>query len=197
MNHALALSLPTIVIPALTGLSPANNSNEHLSITSEETSWIGEKFDLDRSQVTIKHNFSISSLSASIYTLAYVVGSLMSNFLDPLGRKKSLMLGNIPYFFCWLSFYYSNSLQTIYITLAVFGLTSGGLEAPILLYLSEIAEPNMRTILMVIANFTVEIGAALIYFLGNQMPWRDASLVCAVAPIIAILIIIIVSFFRT
>lgn len=117
----------------------------------------------------------------------------MTNLLDPLGRKKSLILGNIPYFICWLAFYYSNSVQSICITLAVMGFIGGLLEAPIILYISEIAEPSIRTILLFSINFSLEIGSALVYFLGNQMPWRDATLICATVPIAAILFIIIVS----
>lgn len=136
-----------------------------------------------------------NNFPASIYTLFFVIGSLMSSFLDPLGRKKTLMLGNIPYFIGWLSLYYSNSLWSIYITLAIMGITSGSLEAAVVLYISEISLPSIRTILLTSTNFAFELGAALIYMLGNRMPWRDATLICASVPVGAILIMIIVSFF--
>lgn len=42
LNFSLATNLPTIIIPALTGLNPSNNPNEHLKLSPEQQSWIGE-----------------------------------------------------------------------------------------------------------------------------------------------------------
>lgn len=35
-------TIPTIVIPALTGILNKHNQNEFLSITSEQASWLGK-----------------------------------------------------------------------------------------------------------------------------------------------------------
>lgn len=120
----------------------------------------------------------------------------MTHFLDPLGRKKSLILGNISFVICWLSFYYSNSVQSICITFSMIGFVSGLIEAPTVLYISEISLPHMRTFLLVTTNFTLEIGAALVYFLGSKMPWRDVTLIFITVPIAAIVIcwIVIINF---
>lgn len=63
-----------------------------------------------------------------------------------------------------------------------------------MLFLSEVAEVRIRTILLIVHNITFEIGAALVYYMGNQMPWRDATLFYAMVPIMAILSLSIVSF---
>lgn len=41
-NMGLALAFPTIVVPAVLGLSDAINPNESLHMTADEASWLGE-----------------------------------------------------------------------------------------------------------------------------------------------------------
>lgn len=197
LNNGLAISFPTIIIPALTGLNSQHNPDEHLTITAEQASWIGEKKwevqGLNVRKTSTSLLIVIEYISAAIYSLTFMFGSLLSSFLDPLGRKKSIILGNVPFLIGWLCLYYSNSLWTIYISLAILGATGGCLESPIICYVSEVVEPSIRTILLATTSFTVEFGIASVYFLGNQMPWRDAALVCAAVPIVAALIMLIVS----
>lgn len=42
LNAGFMLALPTIIIPALSGLNLSNNPNEQLTITPAEASWIGK-----------------------------------------------------------------------------------------------------------------------------------------------------------
>lgn len=138
LNFALAYNLSTIIIPALTGLNPNNNPNEHLVITPAESSWIGE-YNLFRFlDLTLAHN-GVYSISASLFAVFVVFGCLMTGFLDPLGRKKSIILCNIPFLVCWIYLYTSDSVWPIYVALAVLGLSSGLSEAPILNYIGEIS----------------------------------------------------------
>lgn len=127
LNFSLATNLPTIIIPALTGLNPANNPDEHLKITPEQQSWIGE---FSRTIVPIQNriNEKMYSIAASIFALFVVFGCLMTGFLDPLGRKKSIILCNIPFLAGWIYLYYSDSVWAIYLTLAVCGFFAGELK---------------------------------------------------------------------
>lgn len=79
-------------------------------------------------------------------------------------------------------------------SLALMGLTSGLLEAPVICYIGEISEPKIRTILSATTNLTIEFSAALVYFLGSKMPWRDACVFFATIPVIGALLMIFVSF---
>lgn len=142
----------------------------------------------------IQTNDNISLISASLFPMFVVFGCLMTGFLDPLGRKRSIILCNIPFFIGWIYLYYSDSVWAIYVTLAVFGLFSGLSEAPVLNYIGEISEPSVRAILSSTTSLTFEIGAAVDYFLGNQMPWRNAVLIYTLIPIIGILTMLFVSF---
>lgn len=60
LNFSLATNLPTIIIPALTGLNPANNPVEHLKITPEQQSWIGE---FDRITIVPNQNRLIKQIT--------------------------------------------------------------------------------------------------------------------------------------
>lgn len=63
-----------------------------------------------------------------------------------------------------------------------------------IIVIGEVAEPKIRTILSSTTSLTNEFSGVFIYFLSNNMPWRDVSLVCANVPIIAAFIMSVVSF---
>jgi hypothetical protein len=42
--------------------------------------------------------------------------------LEPLGRKRSMILVNIPHIVAWLMFHYASSLRDMYISAVLLGL---------------------------------------------------------------------------
>lgn len=112
----------------------------------------------------------------------------MTSFFDVIGRKKAIIVCNIPVLFGWIYlYYYSTSIFDIYIILALFGITFGCSEAPIFNFIGELAEPNIRVILAITASISVELGRSIIYALANQMPWRDMCLLFAAISIAGII----------
>lgn len=67
------------------------------------------------------------------------------------------------------------------------------MEAPIYTFIGEIAEPSIRGILTASTTIAAALGIALIYFLGTQMAWRNAALVCVFVPILSIFLTAFVS----
>lgn len=57
---------------------------------------------------------------------------------DPLGRKRSMMLVNIPFAIGWLMLYQANGVWMVFFGFAMQGLAIGLGEAPVLNYLGEI-----------------------------------------------------------
>lgn len=53
LDIGLSVAFPTIVIAALTGLNNSNNQNEFLSLTSVQSSWLGELHNKIHSHRTI------------------------------------------------------------------------------------------------------------------------------------------------
>lgn len=110
------MAFPSIVIPSLTGVSKALNPDETLHITAVQASW----------------------LASSVF-IGQPFGSICSAFLtDGLGRRKTMLLVNIPNITAWLLLARTNSLPLVYFAFALFGIGAGLMEAPIMTYLGEI-----------------------------------------------------------
>lgn len=107
--------MPTIVIPAVTGILNENNRNEFLTMTAEEASWIG-----------------------SVEYLLLPFGSLASGLItDSLGRKWSMILMNIPFIIGWFMLYQAKFVWQIFVGFALLGF-SIGLTVQVSVYFGEI-----------------------------------------------------------
>lgn len=116
LDLGLAVAFPTIVIPALMGLNNENNPNETVQLTAVQASWLG-----------------------SIGYIMEPLGSILSGWIsEPLGRKRAMMIVNIPHLFAWLLLYYSTTLWEIFLANILLGLGVGVMEAPIITYVGEI-----------------------------------------------------------
>lgn len=66
-------------------------------------------------------------------------GSVLSGWItEPLGRKKALIIINIPHLIAWCLLYKSSTLSEIFIANAIFGLGVGLMKAPCATYAGEI-----------------------------------------------------------
>lgn len=136
LDLGMAVALPTIVIPALRGLKN-RAPDEFLHFTPVQASWFGKsETHLGNDFV---HNVDISIISGSIAYICQPVGSVLSGIvLEPLGRKRSMILVNIPHIIAWLMLYQAGSLEEMYIAAILLGLGVGFMEAPIVTYVGEI-----------------------------------------------------------
>jgi MFS family permease len=76
------------------------------------------------------------------------LGSVLSGIvLERLGRKKSMILVNFPHLIGWFIFYFATSVPMLYVSAVIMGLGIGFMEAPIITYVGEISQPEMRGIL--------------------------------------------------
>ncbi|KAJ4442885.1 hypothetical protein ANN_04478 [Periplaneta americana] len=70
---------------------------------------------------------------SSINLICVPLGCLVSGAItQPLGRKKSMMLVNIPFIVAWIMFHYSSNVGMLYASLVLTGTGGGLLEAPTL-----------------------------------------------------------------
>lgn len=108
--------MSTVIIPALTGLNNENNPAEALRLTPTESSWL-----------------------ASILFICQPIGSLLSGWLcEPLGRKRAMIIVNIPHIIAWTILIYSTELWQVFLAFGLLGLGAGIMEAPIITYVGEI-----------------------------------------------------------
>ncbi|XP_014273037.1 facilitated trehalose transporter Tret1 [Halyomorpha halys] len=155
-DNGLVLSMPTIVIAALL------DSGGDISLDAEQATWF-----------------------ASIAYLCQPLGSVFSGMMmEPLGRKKSMMLLNIPFLTAWTMLYLANSVATLYIAGAIMGFGVGCTEAPILTYVGEITEPRFRGTLTSYAQLCGSLAYVVLYAIGYLTTWRNTVLCCAAVPVI-------------
>ncbi|GAB0097350.1 facilitated trehalose transporter Tret1 [Sergentomyia squamirostris] len=161
LDLGLSVAIPTIIIPALRGSLANADPTEMLTLTEEEASWLG-----------------------SIAFICQPVGSVLSGWVtEPLGRKLSMILVNIPHIIAWIMLYYAGSLSELYTAAILLGLGVGFMEAPIITYVGEISEPAIRGILTSCAGVSVMLGVFIVYFLGTVVTWRVAALICLTVPL--------------
>lgn len=84
-------------------------------------------------------NELINNFTGSMGYICQPIGSVFSGLVsEPLGRKKAMILVNIPHIIAWTMLYFTSSLEEIYIAATLLGLGVGFMEAPIITYVGEI-----------------------------------------------------------
>nr|CAD7412758.1 unnamed protein product [Timema cristinae] len=164
LDLGMCVAFPTIVIPSI------QNVAGPLSFDDEETSWFG-----------------------SISLLCQPVGSVISGvLLERLGRKRSLLLVNIPPVVAWLLFYFARSKDTMFAAGAIMGFGMGFMEAPIVTYVAEISQPEIRGVLTSYAEICIQIGFFVEFLFGSVTDWKMAAAISAGVPLVTILAITLV-----
>ncbi|KAF6197465.1 hypothetical protein GE061_020171 [Apolygus lucorum] len=161
-DNGLVLSFPTIVVAAL-----HNASSGELSFDTDQAQWF-----------------------SSISLLCQPLGSLFSGLaMGPLGRKRSMMLLNIPFFTGWAIVYFAENVAMLYLAAAIMGFSVGCTEAPILTYVGEITEPKYRGTLASYAQLCGSIAYFVVYLLNYITSWRTTAIFCSFVPIVTLLAI--------
>jgi len=161
LDLGMTVAFPTIVIPVLL------DSKSGLSFTTSQASWFG-----------------------SIGFICQPLGSVLSGIvLEPLGRKYSMLLVNVPHIIGWYLFYTASSLLTMFTAIVIMGLGVGFMEAPIITYVGEISEPRFRGMLTSYAGIFVSLGFVVIYAMGNFTDWQHVAAISCTVPVITILAI--------
>ncbi|CAI6375234.1 unnamed protein product [Macrosiphum euphorbiae] len=93
--------------------------------------------------IVIQHLYRNSD--RSILFIFHPTGSFLSGCLqERYGRKRCMILANVPSIFGWILLYYTHSTVSLYSSTVLMGLGIGFSEAPILSYIGEITEPRLR-----------------------------------------------------
>uniref|UniRef100_A0A336LS95 CSON014628 protein n=1 Tax=Culicoides sonorensis TaxID=179676 RepID=A0A336LS95_CULSO len=103
LNLGIAMNYPTIAIPPLKG-TRNREDDEVITFTEVHASWFG--------------------------SMAYIcqpIGSLLSGVIvEKLGRKRGMMVVNIPHIIAWLMLYFAQDIYTVFIANLLLGL--GGIS---------------------------------------------------------------------
>lgn len=167
LDLGLAGAFPTVAIPALTGTVENIDSDNRLHFTEEQASWFG-----------------------SVGFICTPIGCLLSGYVtEPLGRKNAMLLLNIPHIVAWIILHFAGSVTEMYIGAILMGLGTGFMEAPVVTYVGEICQPQIRGILTSYAGVMATFGYFLGYLFGTVFMWRTVALVCLSVPFMTMIAI--------
>ena len=93
----------------------------------------------------------------------------------------------------WIVLNKAASIEVLYMSSILAGITIGFTEAPGLTYVSEITTPKLRGILVMYNNYNVGVGVMLMFLLASFTDWRSACLVCVGLTIFSTMLLIFVS----
>lgn len=179
----LAVAFPTIVIPALKINNAVVDTGNYTTVILEDNGPV-ESFHLTAEQI---------SWFGSIAFICQPLGGVMSGWVtEPFGRKKAMFLVNIPFVAAWIMMFLAGSATQVLIADVLMGVGVGFMEAAVLTYVGEIAEPAIRGLLTSCASLSVTLGVFVTYFLGSVVYWRTAALICLSVPVATAIAILFV-----
>ncbi|XP_076220601.1 facilitated trehalose transporter Tret1 isoform X2 [Nomia melanderi] len=164
LTFGSTLGFSTILIPEL------KKENSEIPVTMEELTWI-------------------SSLNLFLVPIGCFVSGPVSQYL---GRKRTMMLINIPFIIAWIIFHYATNAAMLFTALALTGLTGGLLEAPVMTYVAEVTQPHLRGMLSATSSMSVILGIFTQMLGGKLTTWRTVALINIVYPVICFMALCVV-----
>ncbi|XP_015115507.1 facilitated trehalose transporter Tret1 isoform X2 [Diachasma alloeum] len=164
LTFGSTLGFPTILLPAL------QKNDPDIPVTMEDLTWI-------------------SSINLFAVPLGCVVSGPLSQYL---GRRKTMLISNIPFVASWVILHYSTNAPMLFIALSLTGLTGGLTEAPVLTYVAEVTQPHLRGMLSATSTMSVILGIFTQLLTGSLTDWRTACLINLIYPVVCFLTLAIV-----
>lgn len=128
---------------------------------------------------------------ASLSSAGTPFGCLLSGYvMDRLGRKKTLIMIEIPLIIGWLMIAFASNLGMIYAGRILVGFGSGLVGAPCRVYTSEVTQPHLRGMLGAFAAVGISLGVLFQYTVGSFVTWQVLSGVSAIIPMVALICMI-------
>ena len=142
---------------------------------------------------TLNYTFIFLLYAGSILFIFHPTGSFLSGFLqERYGRKRCMILANVPSIFGWILLYYTHSTVSLYSSTVLMGLGIGFSEDPILSFIGDITEPRLRGSMASLACTSSMLGGLLTYFLGYLFECWTVALLSTLCPITCICLVILV-----
>ncbi|KAL1517465.1 hypothetical protein ABEB36_001228 [Hypothenemus hampei] len=140
-----------------------NNKNSTLCISSQE-----------------------GALMAVMPLLGAVIGAISAaNIVDYFGRKKTIILTSLPFFFAWLMVAFATSALHLHIARFIAGVADGVTFTVVPMYIGEIAEPRVRGLLGSSCSVSWIFGFLLINLIGSYLSIKTTALVSSSICILA------------
>ncbi|CAD7085149.1 unnamed protein product [Hermetia illucens] len=169
ISAGTALAWTSPVIPQLEkpdNVSEATNAtNGEFYLTSDQTSWVG-----------------------SLLAIGAMFGAIPAGYLaDKIGRKYTAILMDIPFIVSLLILRYATSAAMLYAGRFLIGISTGSFCVVAPMYISEIAETNIRGQLGTFFQLSLTIGILITNFVGALVDWVALSTICLLFPAILLI----------
>ncbi|XP_069704012.1 facilitated trehalose transporter Tret1-like [Periplaneta americana] len=147
---------------------------------------------LEEEDSVIKINDEQASWIASLSSVTTPIGCIVSGYLmDLIGRKRTLIITEIPLILGWILISTSSAVEMIYVGRLLVGLGSGMVGAPARVYTGEVTQPHLRGMLSALASVGVSLGVLIEYALGAVVTWQVLAGISAAIPMMALLLIML------
>ncbi|XP_011503775.1 PREDICTED: facilitated trehalose transporter Tret1-2 homolog [Ceratosolen solmsi marchali] len=140
----LSMAYSAVLIPNL------EDQNSEVYATKVETSWI-----------------------ASIVVVTAPLGALIGGFfMETFGRLRTLQFGAVPCVIGWIFIALAQNVPMILIGRLLAGLATALATSPAIVYITEVARPDLRGSLISFGPTLASFGMVLSYLKGAFLPWR-------------------------
>ncbi|KAL2740650.1 facilitated trehalose transporter Tret1-like isoform X2 [Vespula squamosa] len=144
------------------------------------------------STIPIVQGSSEESWIASMSSIGTPIGCLLSGYMmDMFGRKRSLIITEIPALLGWILIAAATDIHMIYAGRFFVGLGSGMVGAPARVYASEVTQPHLRGMLTAMSSVGVSTGVLIEYALGSLLSWNLCAAISGILPLAALLLMFI------
>ncbi|HTQ97588.1 MAG TPA: sugar porter family MFS transporter [Candidatus Acidoferrum sp.] len=151
--------------------------------------------------IFVRHSFSLSTvmeeLVVSIVLVGAMIGALVGGAVaDHIGRRATLVWAGIIFIIGSVLAPLSPNVYVLIVARAIIGLGIGFTSVTAPVYVSELAPPQSRGMLIGLYQFALTIGIALAdlvgYYLANQEAWRLMFGIAAVPTVFFLAVILTV-----
>ncbi|XP_033231850.1 facilitated trehalose transporter Tret1-like [Belonocnema kinseyi] len=177
----LSMAYSAVIIPVLRGSENSTETNS--SLTNENATF--QELHASKEQC---------SWIASIVILCTPLGAFIGSFLmESLGRIRTLQIGVIPCVAGYILIASAQNLPMIFFGRVLAGLATALATSPAIVYITEVARPELRGALMSFGPTLASFGMLLAYLMGAFVSWRLVawfSIIFAVFPLFLIQIVV-------
>ena len=125
-----------------------------------------------------------------IQPVVSVSAGFLQNFI---GRKSGMILMNIAELISWVTLYTATTVNMLYASAIMMGISAGLNDAPGLPYIGEITEPRLRGLISSFVCISLSVGFLIEFLLCLFVDWRTAAAISAVVPVVSITMMAFVS----
>ena len=122
---------------------------------------------------------------ASFFDLGLIIGNLITPvFSSFMGRKYCLMTFTIPQVISWVLILFANNILTLFLARVIGGISSTLAFSYTIMYIGEIAEENIRGILLLIMRIYIETGFLIPKIAGVFCSYRTINIIMLFIPLL-------------